>query len=373
MADPLDFGQYEPANKKGRDALDDGTVAGAFTQGRVTNALNASRAKPELYNPGQQGVFAANPLMTPKYARNIANGVARDAEYRETMARLYISLADVGPQAITNYLATLPDQQTKALAQVLLASNNKGSGGTGFIDFFLTSAQESFQEVLQVDKVLADDYVAFYYGQSPPIFQYSGVLLNSMQDDHRSGFARAYLELLRGTQLARRGALARLRYDSVIVSGTMNTHQQVLVAENELAVQFSFSFLVKEYIILPNAKFTKMRPEDYIRLAAQAEVTKLGPTGVASDVRVRSVGVTTPSPAGQSVAGSPPPTTVVNTSVNSMQQMNTAANTANVPASPTSNVRGTVQTPAPTPPPPFATANSASNFLAPTPSILTVP
>src|SRR3972149_5021833 len=168
----LDFGQYEPANKKGRDALDDGTVGGPFTQGRVTNAVTASKAKPELYNPGQQGVFGANPLMTPKYARN--SGL-RDAEYRETMARLYISLADVGRQAIDNYLATLPDQQTKALAQVLGASNAKGSAGTGFIDFFLTSAQESFQEVMQVDKVLADDYVAFFYGQSPPVFQYSGM------------------------------------------------------------------------------------------------------------------------------------------------------------------------------------------------------
>jgi len=368
MANPLDFGQYEPANVKGRDALDDGTVGGAFTQGRVTNALAASRERPSMYNPGQQGVFGANPLMTPKYARNNSNGVARDAEYRETMARLYISLADVGSTAISNYLAGLPDQQTKALAQVLLASNNKGSGGTGFIDFFLTSANEAFQEVMQVDKVLADDYVAFYYGQSPPIFQYSGVLLNSMQDDHRSGFARAYLELLRGTQLARRGALARLRYDSVIVSGTMNTHQQVLVAENELAVQFSFTFLVKEYIILPNAKFTKMRPEDYVKLAAQAEVTKLGPTGVANDVRVRTISVTTPSPAGQSIAGSPPPTTVVDTSVNTMQQLTTAGNTAKTPQSPTSNIKGTVQTPPPNPPPSFASANPASNFLAPTPS-----
>jgi hypothetical protein len=351
MANPLDFGSFETANQRG---------------------VGATAKTPGAYNTGQQGVFGANPLMTPKYARN--NG-PRDAEFRDTMARLYISLADAGDPAITAYLASLPNQETKALASVLLSSGKGGSAGTGFIDFFLTSANESFQEVMQVDKVLADDYVAFYYGQSPPMFQYSGVLLNSMQDDHRSGFARAYLELLRGTQLARRGALARLRYDSVIVSGTMNAHQQVLVADNELAVQFSFSFLVKEYVILPNAKFTKMRPEQYVQLAAQAEVTKLAPTGVANDQRVRTVSVTPPIPAGQSAAGTPAPTTVIDTSQNSMVQTNGAAAQFLPGLDPTANTKGTIQTPAPAPPQSFATINPANNFLTPTPtsSFLTVP
>jgi hypothetical protein len=40
---------------------------------------------------------------------------------------------------------------------------------------------------------------------------------------------------------------------------------------------------------------------------------------------------------------------------------------------PTSNIQGTVQTPAPTPPAAFATINPAGNFLTTTPNILTVP
>lgn len=251
------------------------------------------------YNPRQQGVFGLHPLATPKYAKN--RGL-RDAEFRDSLARIYISLADSSDTVRSAYLASLPgDQATQSLAKVLLGAN--AQGGTGFVDFFLTSAQEQFQEIMQIDKVLSDDYVAFFYGTNPPVFNYSGMLLNSMQDDQRSGFAKAYLQMLRGTQLARRGALARLRYDSVIVSGVMTAHSQSLNAEMEMAVPFSFSFLVKEYVILNNPAFVRTSPADYVKLAADAAVAALAPVGTVSDTRVRTTAVTPPAPVGVSSAG----------------------------------------------------------------------
>lgn len=306
---------------------------------------NGSRSN---YNPRQQGVFALHPTATPKYAKNRG---PRDAEFRDTLARIYISLADASDTVRSAYLASLPgDQATQALAKVLLGSNSQG--GSGFVDFFLTSAQETFQETLQVDKVLADDYVAFFYGQQPPTFQYSGMLLNSMQDDQRSGFAKAYQLMLRGTQLARRGALARLRYDSVIVSGTMTATSQILQAENELAVQFNFSFLVKEYVVLNNPRFTRTSPADYVKLAADASIAALAPVGTISDTRVRTTAVTPPNPANVSTAGAENQGFVAR-GVNAMQELIGAAlslgqrDVGNAP-----NVRGTISPTPPTPPSP---------------------
>lgn len=252
------------------------------------------------YNAGQQGVFALHPLATPKYAKN--NGLLRSGEFQDTLARIYISLADESPEMQSAYLTSLPgDAATQALAQVLLGANSHG--GSGFIDFFLTSVNEPFQEMTQIDKVMADDYVAFFFGQQPPVFQYSGTLLNSMQDDQRGGFARAYQQMLRGTQLARRGALARLRYDSVIVSGTMVGHQQQMNADNEMAVPFSFSFLVKEYVVLTNLPYAKLSSSDYVKLAADAALVNLQPIGIVNDTRVRTTAVTTTQPAEVSTAG----------------------------------------------------------------------
>lgn len=237
-------------------------------------------------NPRQQGAFGLHPLATPKYARN---GRPRDAEYKDTLARIYVSLADASEPVRKNYLQSLPaDPQTQALAQVLLASGSQ----SGFIDFFLQQVQETWQEVVQVDKVLGDNYVAFYFGQEPPVFQYSGTLLNSQQDDQRTGFALAYQHILRGTQLARRGALVRLRYDSVIVSGTINSHSQMINAENEMAVPFNFTLLVKEYIVLPNSTYTKSSVEDFVKLAADSAMARLDPVNSVSDARVRALMIT---------------------------------------------------------------------------------
>lgn len=301
----------------------------------------------------QQGVFAQNPLATPKYAKNVG---LRDAEFRSTLARLYISLADMGQAQISAYLASLPgDAATQSLAQVLLGANS--NGGTGFVDFFLSQANETFEEIMQIDKVMADDYVAFFYGTKPPTFQYAGMLLNSLQDDHRGGFARAYQSMLRGTALAQRGALARLRYDSVIVSGVLFAHQQTLNADNEMAVPFSFSFLVKEYVVTTNLPFAKLSAQAYVNLAAASTVVALQSTAPASTNGTNTVVVTPPSPAAVSTAGAPQNTTVVNQNQNAMQQTNAAGAAASTPPSPTSNIYGTVSPTPPTPPPSFTTAS----------------
>lgn len=329
------YGNYVDANTSG---------AGAFYVDRDGDEGVRTNRHASAYNAQQQGVFGLHPLMTPKYAKNVGS---RDAEFRDTLARIYISLAGAGDELRAAYLQSLPgDQATQALATVLLGANSQG--GSGFVDFFLTSAQESFQEIVQVDKVLADDYVAFFYGQSPPSFQYSGMLLNSMQDDQRSGFARAYQTMLRGTQLARRGALARLRYDSVIVSGTMTATSQVLSSDNELAVQFSFTFLVKEYVILNNPQFSRTTPAEYVKLAADSVIAALGPVGTVSDTRVRTIAVTPQTLASASTAGGGP-TGIINTLLNAPQQLVGVAQAFFAKVN-TPNVLGTIDTTPPTPP-----------------------
>jgi hypothetical protein len=309
------------------------------------------------YNPGQQGVFGLNPLATPKYAKNTGR---RDNEFKDTLARLYISLENASPAAKQTYLASLPSDSW-ALANVLLA--NTQSGGTGFVDFFLTQANEQFQEVVQLDKVLADDYVAFFFGQEPPRFQYTGMLLNSMQDDQRGGFARAYLSILRGTQMARRGVLARLRYDSVLVSGVMMAHTQQLNSDNEMAVPFSFTFLVKEYVILNDPQFNRTTAADYVQLQADAIQASLSAASPAtSNTQTNTTSVVPPVQNALSVVGAAA-SGFLAAAGNAMQQLVGLTNQAAAPPPVTSNVRGTVQPGGAPPIPPQATVTPAGLSL----------
>jgi len=274
-------------------------------------------------NRRQHGVFGLHPLATPKYAFNKG---ARDNEFKESLARMYVSLADASEQLKQQYLTSLPgDAATQALAKVLVGLGQQ-RGGTGFIDFFLQQVNESWQESVQVDKVLGDNYVAFYFGQEPPVFQYAGTLLNSQQDDQRSGFALAYQQIIRGTQLARRNALLRIRYDNVIVSGSMNSHTQAINAENEMVVPFTFSLLVKEYVVLQNPRFTKKSRRDFVQLATQFASGELGPVGRVSDVRVRSIMVQPNVSAAESSAGPDEPDPTIDSDLSAPIQMDLKMN-----------------------------------------------
>jgi hypothetical protein len=192
------------------------------------------------------GVFSNFPGATPKYALNKG---PRDAEYRETMARLFVQVPETERK---DFVSSCPPE-TRPLAEVLCGGGPSAASATGFIDFLLTSVQESFQEKVQVVESLSDNFIIYTFGQKAPTFSYGGTLLNTYQDDQRVWMMRLYQDILRGTQLARRRKLARLRYDSVIVSGVFIMHTQSLQGDWRDYAQFQFSFIPTQYVIFTPA------------------------------------------------------------------------------------------------------------------------
>jgi hypothetical protein len=199
-------------------------------------------------NPKVRGVFASTPGSTAKYA---VNRGARDAEYAESMARLFVEI----PQGKELEFLNSVSPEARPLATILMSGKGYGgSGGTGFVDFLLTSTAETFQEKAQIVDTLTDNYAAFYSGQEPPLFQYQGTLLNTYQDDQRVWMLTLYREILRGTRLAARNLLVHLRYDSFIVSGYMESLSLGLNGETEhTASQFAFTLRVKRMRIITPA------------------------------------------------------------------------------------------------------------------------
>jgi hypothetical protein len=228
-----------------------------------------------------KGVFAQFPGATKKY---IQNAGPRDNEYRETMARMFIEMTEKEREL---FVKSVPPE-TRALAEVLAGVGTGGSGGTGFVDFLLTSVNEQFSEKFQVVESLSDNFVVYLFGQAAPQFAYSGVLLNTYQDDQRVWMTRLYQDVLRGTQLARRKKLLRLRYDSVIVSGVMLNLQMAIVADQEDRVPFSFNFIPTQYIIYTPAlgNPTKLK-SDFLPSAAFKLSTSKAPSNVRQKVAAR--------------------------------------------------------------------------------------
>lgn len=190
------------------------------------------------------GIFAAHPGATPKYARNRGK---RDAEYSDTIARLFIELPPT--LNIEDFLSSLPEASRELGRVLAVGGSTAGSGGTGFIDFVLQSAQESFNEKTQIVNTLTDNYVAFYAGQEAPAFQYSGIVLNTYQDDQRVWLLRLYQDILRGSKLAQRKLIASLRYDSFVVRGYLEALMLNLQSSMQMGGSFTFVMRVKDMSI----------------------------------------------------------------------------------------------------------------------------
>lgn len=200
------------------------------------------------YDPsrGPGGVFARTLQgATPKYAIN--DGDEREPGQAKTLARMYIKTSH-----LDELKRSITDLEVKNHLIDILAKNPVNNNA-GYVDFFLSQISHSFQEKVQVVETLSDNYVAYYFGSAAPVFSYTGFLLNTVQDDQAVSFLRLYQALLRGTQLARRGLVVSLRYDSFVVVGTMMNYSDSRTANSENTVQFSFNFLVKK---MYNVNFT---------------------------------------------------------------------------------------------------------------------
>jgi len=197
-------------------------------------------------DPLSRGVYAGWPAMTPKYMRHRNY---RHHEFFGTMARMYVRVpgGEAKYNAIINSFA---EKETQEIARKLMGKGDGSYGGLGYVDFLLQQAGHSVNEKYQVVETLSDNYVSFFFGQQAPLFNYSGVLLNTFQDDWTMRMFRLYRDIGRGSQLARRGLLFYLRYDSMIVSGALTAFNFAINAEMEMAVPFTLQMLAKKVHVL---------------------------------------------------------------------------------------------------------------------------
>jgi len=88
------------------------------------------------------------------------------------------------------------------------------------------------------------EFIAFFFGRRPEIFQFGGRLLNTKNHDWKNDFQEMYDNFLRGTKAVENNATVFIQYDDVIAEGfVMGCHLEYHgVSNNECP--FSFTMLV---------------------------------------------------------------------------------------------------------------------------------
>jgi hypothetical protein len=117
-----------------------------------------------------------------------------------------------------------------------------------YTKFFLQSVQESEQEKVQIVDTF-NNYYSFFSGKKPPVYNFSGYLLNLINYNWRNEFMYYYENFWRGTKAVERNARTFLTYNYQQVQGYILNVNTSLQAESDKGVPFSMSILVTKRLI----------------------------------------------------------------------------------------------------------------------------
>jgi hypothetical protein len=124
--------------------------------------------------------------------------------------------------------------------------------GSGFTNFFVTSVSTSYSEKTQIMTTFGDNEVVYYFGKQPIIFNISGLLFDSMENDWFVNFLTLYATTLRGTQLAQTFGLVEITFPNMIVTGSISQLSTQHDAHRDTDIVFSMQFIAKDVVPLPS-------------------------------------------------------------------------------------------------------------------------
>jgi hypothetical protein len=112
-----------------------------------------------------------------------------------------------------------------------------------YTKFILESSAEQHQERNQIIETFGDFYV-FFFGETPPIYNYAGMLINSGNINWVQEWQYMYENHLRGTRCANAGARIILTYGFIKVEGFLLSFQTQHNSMNPHGVPIQFSLVL---------------------------------------------------------------------------------------------------------------------------------
>ncbi len=134
----------------------------------------------------------------------------------------------------------------------------------GYADFLLTGIRGGFTEKMQIIETFGDSEIVYYFGRHPVMMEFSGVLVDSPDNNWFVQFIEMYSHVMRGTQLARNYELLKIVTPNMTIIGSITTMSWTQDSGRDVDIPFQFSFLAKQIIPTPviNAGVPMGNPDD---------------------------------------------------------------------------------------------------------------
>lgn len=281
-------------------AIGDTLKSAARTQiDKVSNAITSKVKVPSTKKDQKKAVANPNPeelvrnedvFLTEGFAKHpiIETPETKGADfYRKGNA--VANDADEPALNVQTYMQRFVDEFDEEEASIRVLGPPKGNAKTGerqdlippFTKFLLENVQESHSERSQVVETFGTFY-AFFFGERPPVYNFSGTLVNSRSINWLSDFMFYYENFLRGTRCVENNASLVLTYGGRQIEGFLLNVSSNTQAINDKGVAFSFQVLVIDRkilslsvdfgLVLQNGKFAQ--DDAFLRKLAEVGLSR---------------------------------------------------------------------------------------------------
>jgi hypothetical protein len=134
---------------------------------------------------------------------------------------------------------------------VATASGTVSNTVRGYDKFLITGVACDLSEKVQISEVFGDGEVVYYFGRQPMIFNISGVLIDSPDNNWFTDWLKMYSDFLRGSQTAKNYELIKLVLPNMTLTGTISAFSWRQDSSRDVDIPFTFQFIAK--LIEPKA------------------------------------------------------------------------------------------------------------------------
>lgn len=146
------------------------------------------------------------------------------------------------------------EEEKPAKLRVLIMDPAQGYGKEGmagatdmmpeYTDFFLNSVDESDTEKVHLVETFGGVTWAHMFDRKPRVWVFSGMLINSSNENWASSFEYLYEHYMRGTKCAEAGAQVQLTYEGKSIYGLMLGTSRQYASLSPNSIPFTFSLLI---------------------------------------------------------------------------------------------------------------------------------
>ncbi|RLI55313.1 MAG: hypothetical protein DRP09_10340 [Candidatus Thorarchaeota archaeon] len=159
---------------------------------------------------------------------------------------LSMSITELEAGSITGDVNAPPSIPGGKVALISLDGKRPNNYYGVFNNFSLINVTESHGEIVKLHQNFSNGWNAFFFGEKPAIYNFSGIFLDTKEYPYYQEFMVAYEKYLRGRKAIENNMQLKMIYDGRIIDGYMLNINTTSTGDVEQTKSFSFSVLIRK-------------------------------------------------------------------------------------------------------------------------------